>query len=255
MAGRIIIGGRLNLTVSFISSLSSLGYISLPAPPLPPPLPSLPFVASALYLSFSAHLPASESPATLPLSFSPSEFCAKLPAIIIIALLPIISTTPLRNCTSMLLIHFLFGQRGRSRWTRSRKFRCVISAPLSRARPSLATRGAGLLYILQQHREKREARGRAEKRKRASDLSRPATAAIRDATRARSQLLLLCERSGTSLARSFPSFCKASRQTIDGSREFIATAIVRTRSRMLLRISIDSQIPKIDNKITTVQFE
>lgn len=131
MAGGIIIGGRLNLTVSFISSLSSPGY-------LPPALPLI--LSPSLSLSFRKPLPPVLSrlptpfPPPSPFSFALSEFCAELPAIIIIALLPIISTTPLRNCTSMLLIHFLFGQRGegRSRWTRSRKFRCVISAPLSR---------------------------------------------------------------------------------------------------------------------------
>lgn len=89
MAGRIIIGGRLNLTVSFISSLSSLSCLLLPfATSLPRPY---------LYHFFSRSLPL-------------SEFCAELPTIIIIALLPIISATQLRNCTSMLLIHFLFGQ-------------------------------------------------------------------------------------------------------------------------------------------------
>lgn len=113
MAGRIIIGGRLNLTVSFISSLSSPGYL----PPAPTTY-SLTITLS-LYLRnlsllssrpFSVLPTPSLSPS--PLSFALSEFCAELPAIIIIALLPIISTTPLRNCTSMLLIHFLFGQRG-----------------------------------------------------------------------------------------------------------------------------------------------
>lgn len=131
----------MNLTVSFISSLSSPVYLllsfSLSA------LATLPRPASST-LSLALAL----SPS---LSFSLSEFCAELPAIIIIALLPIISTTPLRNCTSMLLIHFLFGQRGLTVDEKSqiplRNFRSIESFPLLLLPShSLAVR----LYILQQ---------------------------------------------------------------------------------------------------------
>lgn len=125
MAGRIIIGGRLNLTVSFISSLSSPVYLfSLY-------LSILLFLSPSLWRHFVV-LPVIQL-LSLSLSFSLSEFCAELPAIIIIALLPIISTTPLRNCTSMLLIHFLFGQRGLTVDEKSqiplRNFRSIESPP------------------------------------------------------------------------------------------------------------------------------
>ena len=138
MAGRIIIGGRLNLTVSFISSLSSPVYLLLSLR-LQHSLPAS--VSSSLVLALSPSL-----------SFSLSEFCAELPAIIIIALLPIISTTPLRNCTSMLLIHFLFGQRGLTVDEKSqiplRNFRSIESFLLSL--PLLSLTCHLRLYILQQ---------------------------------------------------------------------------------------------------------
>ena len=109
MAGRIIIGGRLNLTVSFISSLSSLSCLLLPF------ATSLP--RSYLYHFFSRSLPL-------------SEFCARI-------------THHYHNCAitdnicdsaSKLYLDalnpFSIWTAG-FRWTRSRKFRCVISAPLS----------------------------------------------------------------------------------------------------------------------------
>lgn len=124
----------MNLTVSFISSLSSPVYllVSLGLSTTLAPVPRNLF-SPLLGFSLSLFLPI-------------SEFCAELPAIIIIALLPIISTTPLRNCTSMLLIHFLFGQRGLTVDEKSqiplRNFRPIESSPLSLF--------GARLYILQQ---------------------------------------------------------------------------------------------------------
>lgn len=117
MAGRIIIGGRLNLTVSFISSLSSLGCLLHPYPSSPPSHPS-PRPTPALSLS-------------LLLAFPPSIWilcrithhyhnCA--------------ITDNICDSASKLYLDalnpFSIWTAG-FRWTRSRKFRCVISAPLS----------------------------------------------------------------------------------------------------------------------------
>lgn len=116
MAGRIIIGGRLNLTVSFISSLSSLGCLLHPYP-RPPPSPPSPH----------------PTPISITSSRVPSLYLNFVPRI----------THHYHNCAitdnicdsaSKLYLDalnpFSIWTAG-FRWTRSRKFRCVISAPLS----------------------------------------------------------------------------------------------------------------------------
>lgn len=122
MAGRIIIGGRLNLTVSFISSLSSPGLSPSPLHP-----------SSPLLLLLLPSLAPHPTPISITSSRVPSLYLNFVPRI----------THHYHNCAitdnicdsaSKLYLDalnpFSIWTAG-FRWTRSRKFRCVISAPLS----------------------------------------------------------------------------------------------------------------------------